>query len=123
MLMWMLLCGSRLRLLSVCNRAITRGNGFSKLGPWLVWCQAEVPHSVSWTTLVCHFTTHKPWYNILGSISPGFKGISLSIGDLLDTLVCEVESSLGAKGEVCDEHYLQEVVECIVALRNVALLG
>ncbi len=39
----------------------------------------------------------------------------------MDTLVCEVESSLGAKGEVCDKPYLQEVAECIVVLHNVAV--
>ncbi len=39
----------------------------------------------------------------------------------MDTLVCEVESSLGAKGEVCDKPSLQEVAECIAVLRNVAV--
>jgi len=34
---------------------------------------------------------------------------------------CEIESSLGAKGEVCDKPSLQEVAECIVVLHNVAL--
>jgi hypothetical protein len=31
------------------------------------------------------------------------RDISLSVWDLLDTLVCEVESSLGVEGEVYDE--------------------
>ncbi len=39
----------------------------------------------------------------------------------MNTLVCEVESSLGAKGEVCDKPSLQEMAECIVMLRNVAI--
>ncbi len=39
----------------------------------------------------------------------------------MDTLVCEVESSLGAKGEVCDKPSLQEVAECIVMLHNVTI--
>lgn len=49
--------------------------------------------------------------------------ISSSARDFLDTLVCEVEYSLGAKGEVCDEPSLQEGVECIAMLRNAAALG
>jgi hypothetical protein len=48
----------------------------------------------------------------------GGGDISLSAQNLLGTLVCEVEFSLGAKGEVCDEPSLQKVVECIVALHN-----
>jgi hypothetical protein len=46
-----------------------------------------------------------------------------SVQDLLDTLICEVESSLGAKGEIYDEPSLQEVAECIVALRNAVAPG
>ncbi len=33
----------------------------------------------------------------------GGGDISLSVRDLLDTLVCEVEFSLGVEGEVCDK--------------------
>ncbi len=53
----------------------------------------------------------------------GGGDISPSVQDLLDTLVCEVESSLGVEGEVCDEPSLQEVAKCIVALCNTAALG
>ncbi len=53
----------------------------------------------------------------------GGRDISLSAWDLLDTLVCEVESSLGVEGEVCDEPSLHEVVECITALYNAVALG
>jgi hypothetical protein len=36
----------------------------------------------------------------------GGGDISPSTQNLLDTLVCEVESSMGAEGEVCDEPFL-----------------
>jgi hypothetical protein len=78
-----------------------------------------VPHNASWITLVCRFTAHRLCCNVLG----GGGDISSLVRDLLDTLVCEVESSLGTKGVVCDEPYLQEVVECILALCNVTALG
>jgi hypothetical protein len=61
-----------------------------------------------------HFGEH--FARVLG----GRGDISLSARDLLDTLVCEVESSLGTEGEVYDEPSLQEVAKCIVALHNVA---
>jgi hypothetical protein len=53
----------------------------------------------------------------------GGGDISPSASDLLDTLVCEVESSMGVNGEVCDEPFLQEVAECIGALCNAVVLG
>jgi hypothetical protein len=44
-------------------------------------------------------------------------------GDIFSSiLVCAVESSLGVKGEVCDEPSLQEVAECIAGLRNATTL-
>ncbi len=64
-----------------------------------------------------HFGEH------FGGVLGGGGDISLSARDLLDTLVCEVESSLGVKGEVCDEPSLQEVVECIVMFCNAAAPG
>jgi hypothetical protein len=60
-----------------------------------------------------HFGEH--FVKVLG----GQGDISLS--DLLDTLVCEVEYSLGAEGEVCDEPFFQEMAECITTLRNAGL--
>jgi hypothetical protein len=53
----------------------------------------------------------------------GGGDISPLVQNLLDTLVCEVEFSLGAKGEVYDEPSLQEVVECIVTLHNATAPG
>jgi len=67
---------------------------------WILWCATSQPTG--------HVITF--W----GAFRRGFGGwgdISLLVRDLLDTLVCEVESSLGAKGEV--EPFLWEVVECI----------
>jgi hypothetical protein len=44
-----------------------------------------------------HFEEH------FGGALGGGGDISLSIRNLLDTLVCEVESPLGTEGEVCDK--------------------
>jgi hypothetical protein len=50
-------------------------------------------------------------------------GISPLARDLFDTLVCEVESSLGTEGVVYDKPYLQEVADYIIVLCNVSTLG
>jgi hypothetical protein len=64
-----------------------------------------------------HFGEH--FSKVLG----GGRNISPSTWDLLDTLVCEVESSLGVESDIYDEPYLQEVVECIAQRNNAMTLG
>ncbi len=54
------------------------------------WCGVGVPRSAFWTTLVRHFIAHRSCCNVLG----GGGDISSSTWDFLDTLVCEVKSSL-----------------------------
>ncbi len=60
--------------------------------PGLFYVPLHNPHVV----LQC-FGEH--FAEVLG----GGGDITLSTQDRMDTLVCEVESSLGAKGEVCDK--------------------
>jgi hypothetical protein len=55
----------------------------------LVWCATHSPHVV-----LQHFGEH--FAEVLG----GGGDISPLTQDLLDTIVCEVESSLGTKGVV-----------------------
>jgi hypothetical protein len=75
LLMRMLLRESKLRLLNICNRPVTRGSELSRSGPWLVWRRVKVPCNASKTALVCRFIAHKPCYNVLGNTSPRFWGV------------------------------------------------
>jgi hypothetical protein len=78
----------------------------------LLWCAISQPTGCA-TTFWEHFA------KVLG----GGGDISLSIQNLLDTLVYEVESSLSVEGAVYDEPSLQEVAKCIDALHNVTTPG